>query len=64
MPRSRQELEAAARNLDGDFVFMNHGRFLDEYQRVLDAIGKVIEDGGTDDHEFGEDGAMEFLPDP
>jgi hypothetical protein len=43
---------------------MNHGRFLDEYQRVLDAIGKVIEDGGTDDHEFGEDGAMEFLPVP
>jgi CheY-like chemotaxis protein len=62
--KTAQELEAAARNLDGDFVFMNHGRFLDEYQRVLDAIGKVIEDGGTDDHEFGEDGAMEFLPDP
>ena len=60
-----QELEAAAKNEDTDFVMTNHERFLEEYGIVLDALGKVVvsEDVDSDEFEIGDNGAMEFLPD-
>jgi signal transduction histidine kinase/FixJ family two-component response regulator/HPt (histidine-containing phosphotransfer) domain-containing protein len=60
-----QELEAAAKNEDTDFVTTNHERFLEEYGLVLDALGKVVasEDVDSDEFEIGDNGVMEFLPD-
>ena len=59
-----QELEAAAANDDKGFVLSNHDTFLKEYNTVLAALGNVVPAEDTsDDYEFGDNGAMEFLPD-
>lgn len=60
-----QELEAAARDGNRDFVLSNHDAFLKEYDTVLEAIRKAVpdDDGGADEFEVDESGAMEFFPD-
>lgn len=60
-----QELEAAAANDDKGFVLSNHDTFLKEYNTVLAALSNVVpaDNSSGDDYEFGDNGAMEFLPD-
>ncbi|MBE7071002.1 MAG: response regulator, partial [Ruminococcaceae bacterium] len=60
-----QELEAAAANDDKGFVLSNHDTFLKEYNTVLAALSSVVpaDNSSGDDYEFGDNGAMEFLPD-
>ena len=59
-----QELEAAAKDGNTDFVLSNHDAFLKEYDTVLEAIRKAVpdDDGGADEFEVDESGAMEFFP--
>ena len=60
-----QKLESAAKENDLDYVLSNHEAFLAGYNTVLDAVRSVITDSGEpDDDGFGDDGVMEFAPDP
>ena len=60
-----QKLESAAKENDLDYVLSNHDEFLAGYDKVLDAVRSVVADSGEpDDDGFGDDGVMEFAPDP
>ena len=60
-----QKLETAAKENDLDYMLSNHEAFLAGYNTVLDAVRTVITDSGeSDDDGFGDDGVMEFAPDP
>ena len=58
------DLEAAAKKGDEGFVLDNHEKFLTAYDKVLDAVSKVV---STEDelaeYEIDENGVMEFSPD-
>jgi len=59
-----QELEAAAKEGKADFVLSKHDVFLKEYDIVLDAIKKAVndEEDTAEEFEIDENGFMEFLP--
>lgn len=60
-----QKLETAAKENDLDYVLSNREAFLAGYNTLLDAVRTVITDSGeSDDDGFGDDGVMEFAPDP
>ena len=60
-----QKLESAAKENDLDYVLSNHAEFLSVYNKVLDAVRSVVADSGEPDNDgFGDDGVMEFAPDP
>ena len=58
-----QELEAAAKEGDRDYVLQTHDAFLKEYEVVLDAIRKAVPDeDDAEEFETDEDGILEFFP--
>lgn len=60
-----QKLESAAKENDLDRVLADHEGFLTEYNKVLDAAGSAVKDlDDPDEDDFGDDGVMEFAPDP
>lgn len=60
-----QKLESSAKENDLDRVLADHEGFLTEYNKVLDATGSAVKDlDDPDEDDFGDDGVMEFAPDP
>jgi signal transduction histidine kinase/CheY-like chemotaxis protein/HPt (histidine-containing phosphotransfer) domain-containing protein len=59
------ELEHAAKDGNGSFVFDNHSKFLDEYDKVLDVIANVVSSEDENcEYDIDENGVMEFAPSP
>jgi len=56
--RLARELEAKAGKGDQEYLRSHHGSFVVEYDKVLDAIGKVV----TEDDADPDDEILEFLP--
>ena len=58
-----QQLEAGANNGDHEYVASHHEAFLKEYDKVLHALEKVVDQReASDDMDFDENGVMEFSP--
>ena len=58
-----KDLEAAAGIGDKEYVDAHHGEWEKEYEKVLDAIGKVVSVEDASDDSASDEEVLEFLPD-